>query len=269
MVQVSRANQAKGSNRLDRRKRAPTPNSSRVRELPSRNDSAGRREARRNSQDDIANEGRTRIAEPGSPSSKSTRSTSAMTTDHSSRSGRIAKTLQTSMQQNRTTTTMDFSRTADKDSFRHSVGSVTHTRESQGSTEADPPSHIFMSRSQTTDDRARQMKITLQGFVSNSLFPKLKFITDPDVELRYTDDKNSICNLVVRDCNVVGDQQLWWASAKNIVRHKISEMRNNKNSAIKTAFFGKKVELCFVILYMIMVPLTTAIASPIEKVACR
>ncbi len=222
--------------------------------LTQRQSSGSRRQDRNASQDNV-NDSRVRgglangRSRGGSPTSKGTHSTSTMTAEHSSRSGRRPSTPNTTVQQNRTTTTMDFSRTADRDSFRQSVGSITHTRDSE-ETEVNPPSQIYLSRSQSSIDKARQMRMTIQAFVTNSLFPYLKFITDPDQELRYSDDKNSICGLVLEACNVVGDQQQWWASAKNIVRQKLSAMRNNKNSAIKVDFFSKPVFICWKVLVL-------------------
>jgi hypothetical protein len=71
------------------------------------------------------------------------------------------------------------------------------------------------------------------------LFPEVKFV-DRERDLAWDDDTNSYCQFVISKCNLPEDEDRkeWWSSAKKVVSFTLSQLRNDRNTAIRFAFSG-------------------------------
>jgi hypothetical protein len=81
---------------------------------------------------------------------------------------------------------------------------------------------------------------TVNAVVTGNVFPKVKFV-DKDTELMYSTDKKSICQYIIRRCNLqpeVNEAQ-WWRSVHKYVGQTINRLRNDRNTAMKCAMLGK------------------------------
>ena len=91
------------------------------------------------------------------------------------------------------------------------------------------------------------MELTIKQFVCNDLFPKVKFIVNPNVTLAFHSLKDSkghktICGCVTKGCNLppsVNSQDWWYSLARSTVSKKINTLRSDKTKAIKWKLFGK------------------------------
>ena len=91
------------------------------------------------------------------------------------------------------------------------------------------------------------MKLTIKQFVCNDLFPKVKFVVNPNVTLAFhslMDIKGhkTICGYVTKGCNLppnVKPQEWWYSIARSTVAKKISTLRSDRTKAIKLRLFGK------------------------------
>lgn len=79
--------------------------------------------------------------------------------------------------------------------------------------------------------------VPLYTAVATHIFPKFKFINDG--KLKYSDNKKSICQRLMRACMVAGDEVSWWTQVKKKVRVKIKEMRSSKQALLKKRFMSK------------------------------
>ena len=77
--------------------------------------------------------------------------------------------------------------------------------------------------------------------VTGKVFPKVKFV-DRDTQLMYSTEKHSICQFVISECNLQPEvtEELWWKTAKIYVGAAINRLRNDRNTAMKWATFGKQ-----------------------------
>ena len=113
---------------------------------------------------------------------------------------------------------------------------------------ADAPTSVSwmsMANNQASNETA------VEAFVSRELFPVLKFITNRDVALRFDIDKTkTICGFVLDGLNIPQElnREDWWQTMKNCVANSVNQLRNNKNTSVKWACFGK----CCVILTFIV-----------------
>ena len=83
-------------------------------------------------------------------------------------------------------------------------------------------------------------KAAVTVVVTQKLFPKIKFV-DMDRNLAYETHKKSIAHYVITTVNLSQEQDevLWWATARKWVKSLLHQQRNDRNTAVKNAFFGK------------------------------
>ena len=83
------------------------------------------------------------------------------------------------------------------------------------------------------------------AFVSDRLFPHLKFIRDKKAELAYSTAPRTLCHLVVDGTNSMAmpDVERWWNGfCGPLVARTINRLRNDRSQSMKRVFMGK----CFV-----------------------
>ena len=91
--------------------------------------------------------------------------------------------------------------------------------------------------------RENQDETVVTSFVSKKLWHYEKFVTDRDIQLKYNvTDPSTICYNVIMGCNlsILVDKDVWWTTkASNWVYKALTNLRNSKMTALKSAFFGK------------------------------
>ena len=103
------------------------------------------------------------------------------------------------------------------------------------------------------------MKEVIVAFTKKSVFPKVKFFgrVDQDQAMSFSLDKESLCQYVLVGCNIKtkettnADLEKSWYAIRKTVNEKITNLRNDKCSAIRKAWFGKFVMdfyFCFMLL---------------------
>jgi hypothetical protein len=102
-----------------------------------------------------------------------------------------------------------------------------------------PPKILFMS--ETIEKKIMGTEITVSTLVGNRLFPQIKFICDPRVELEFNRNPKSICGVVLGECNPPANvaEEEWWDHARKWIGRNISVLRNSKNTQMKWSFMGK------------------------------
>ena len=92
-----------------------------------------------------------------------------------------------------------------------------------------------------------QLEATIKSIVQLHLFPKLKFIQDPDREVRFVSSTSrkaatSIYGIVLNNCCLSSseDEQVWWKTfGVKVTKKKLVALRNDKMKGIKCRFFGE------------------------------
>jgi hypothetical protein len=81
---------------------------------------------------------------------------------------------------------------------------------------------------------------TVNLMVTEMDSPKIKFV-DRDPQLMFSHEKKSICQYVIRRCNLYSDISLpkWWKRVHKFVSQAINRLRNDRNTAMKWATPGK------------------------------
>ena len=105
-----------------------------------------------------------------------------------------------------------------------------------------PPTevHVVTPVLQPQDDTLGSLNGSLQvrqqtlirDLVGNTIFPRLKFITDRMSHCMYTTSPRSLCQLMIKHCNYNGSEKekhIWWThyGAKWVLR-KMTDCRNNR-----------------------------------------
>jgi len=83
---------------------------------------------------------------------------------------------------------------------------------------------------------------TIKQFTTMHVFPIVKFYTKgtTDTLLDWKRDENSMCQFVLKGCNVpVNRRRDYWPVAANIVHKKLTTLRNDRPIHVRKAFFGK------------------------------
>jgi len=83
---------------------------------------------------------------------------------------------------------------------------------------------------------------TIKQFTTMHIFPIVKFYTKgtTDTLLDWKQDENSMCQFVLRGCNVpVSRRRDYWPVASIIIHKKLTTLRNDRPIHVRKAFFGK------------------------------
>jgi hypothetical protein len=88
-------------------------------------------------------------------------------------------------------------------------------------------------------------KTAVHDFVTNYLFPWLKFLRGAGVSLEYSTETKSICGLVMAGCHQKHSTEgmRWWGTAKKQTINEIKRLRNNASKNLKISFLGKCVHV--------------------------
>jgi hypothetical protein len=89
-----------------------------------------------------------------------------------------------------------------------------------------------------------QMMFTIRNYVTTHFFPKVKFITKKEKLAFYSTRSKpmSYCAIITRGCNLPQgtDVAQWWETvARRAVKKKVNQLRSDKMTALKKAYFGK------------------------------
>jgi hypothetical protein len=102
-----------------------------------------------------------------------------------------------------------------------------------------PPKLLFMSDALET--KTLETELTVSTLVGLRVFPHMKFINDPRIELMYNLNPKSICGVVLETCsppaNVSSEE--WWEHARKWIGRNVSVLRSSKNTQMKWSFMGK------------------------------
>ena len=87
------------------------------------------------------------------------------------------------------------------------------------------------------------MVFTMRNYITKDFFPFVKFITR-DAQLAYysRDTKpESFCNRITEGIKLPDtvDHASWWEENKHVVRRKVSQLRSDRISTLKTNYIGK------------------------------
>jgi len=102
-----------------------------------------------------------------------------------------------------------------------------------------PPKELFVGS--TTATKIMGTEITVSSLVGVRLFPQIKFVCNPTVELMFCRDARSICGVVMSECSppVTITEEDWWEHARKWIGKQVSVLRNSKNTQMKWSFMGK------------------------------
>ena len=102
-----------------------------------------------------------------------------------------------------------------------------------------PPKQLFVVGTNT--DQTIGDEVTVSQLVAQKIFPHVKFVCNPVVELAFTNDARSICGIVRSYCNPPENIQEdeWWQNARKWVGRTIAIQRSSKNTKLKWSFMGK------------------------------
>ena len=94
------------------------------------------------------------------------------------------------------------------------------------------------------DNQMQEVKVektAVHDFVSNFLFPKLKFLRGAGINMEYSTETKSICGLVMAGCHQAHSTEgmRWWGTAKKQTINEIKRLRNDASKNLKISFLGK------------------------------
>lgn len=90
-------------------------------------------------------------------------------------------------------------------------------------------------------------RYVIRDLVGDEIFPRMKFITNKEALSLYDSDRGSICQLVVRRCQLQGserEKQLWWLhNGSKCLLRKMTDCRNNRCTEMQRAWMSKLVAI--------------------------
>jgi hypothetical protein len=102
-----------------------------------------------------------------------------------------------------------------------------------------PPKELFVESTDVT--RNLGTSLTVSSLVAMRLFPHIKFLCDPTVELMYNRNAKSICGVILSECNppVNVPEHEWWEHARKWILRQVCVLRSSKNTQMKWSFMCK------------------------------
>jgi hypothetical protein len=102
-----------------------------------------------------------------------------------------------------------------------------------------PPKTLFLQG--TDPDQLVGDEVAVCALVVKKVFPHVKFICDPQIELIWSNDEKSICGVVRAECappeNIA--EKKWWENARRWVSRQVAILRSSKTTQLKWSFMGK------------------------------
>jgi hypothetical protein len=113
------------------------------------------------------------------------------------------------------------------------------TGDDDDTTNGSKPSNVFGKQHKWTATSMSD-QTTSNLVVTEMVFPKIKFV-DRDTQLMFSHETNSICQYVIRRCNLHSDISLpnWRKHVHKFVSQATNHLRNDRNTAMKWATLGK------------------------------
>ena len=111
--------------------------------------------------------------------------------------------------------------------------------EKQKTTPGSPPKELFVGLAET--NKTQGTELTVATIVSKKLFPHIKFICDPAVELLFSRSPKSICGVMLAHCTPPTGvtEEVWWKTARKWIGKQVSVLRSSKNTQMKWSFMRK------------------------------
>jgi hypothetical protein len=102
-----------------------------------------------------------------------------------------------------------------------------------------PPKELFLTQEET--NKLQGTEVTVGTLVGKRLFPHIKFICDPVIELLFDRSPNSICGVILGECSPPKGvtEEKWWANARKWVGKQVAVLRSSKNTQMKWSFMRK------------------------------
>jgi hypothetical protein len=102
-----------------------------------------------------------------------------------------------------------------------------------------PPKELFVESTEVT--RNLGTSLTVSSLVGMRLFPHIKFLCNPTVELMYNRNAKSICGIILSECNppVNVPEHEWWEHAQKWILRQVCVLRSSKNTQMKWSFMRK------------------------------
>ena len=102
-----------------------------------------------------------------------------------------------------------------------------------------PPKELFVESTDVT--RNLGTSLTVSSLVGMRLFPHIKFLCDPMVELMYNRNAKSICGVILSECNppVNVPEHEWWEHARKWILRQVCVLRSSKNTQMTWSFMCK------------------------------
>ena len=127
---------------------------------------------------------------------------------------------------------------------RTEANQMVQQRNSEPSTDLQTTHHAPNAIWNDIDNQMQEVKVektAVHDFVSNYLFPKLKFVLGAGINLEYSTQPKSICSLVMAGCHQDHSTEglMWWGTAKKQTINEIKRLRNDASKNLKIAFLGK------------------------------
>jgi hypothetical protein len=118
--------------------------------------------------------------------------------------------------------------------------SITHDKEiDKPASTTRPMTELFVLG--TNPNQMVGDKVAVCSLVVKRLFPHVKFVCDPLIELAYSDDAKSICGVVRAECAPPANVSVtkWWENARRWIGRQITILRSSKTTQLKWSFMGK------------------------------
>jgi hypothetical protein len=124
----------------------------------------------------------------------------------------------------------------------------------------------------TQPDPGLPSSTTIQQFTNTHIFPRVKFYRKKtnDTLLDWKEDDNSICQFVLRSCNVPTNKRYeYWPIAAQIIHRKLTILRNDRPINVRHAFFGKLYFLFYVQIYILIINPVTFFPEVLTERNCE
>ena len=93
-----------------------------------------------------------------------------------------------------------------------------------------PPKELFLESMEAT--RIMCTELMVSALVGLCLFPHIKLLCNPMVELIYSQNARSICGIVLLQCSppINVKEHDWWEYARKWIKQQVSVLQSNKNT---------------------------------------
>ena len=93
---------------------------------------------------------------------------------------------------------------------------------------------------------AHENQVQVIRYLGKAIFPHLKFLDEGQFNLYYSENRSSMCQLIMSECFRNTQERSWWdASGQKMVRVAMSRLRSDKIQGIKRAFQGECIKTGF------------------------